>query len=757
MLRRVLVVLAGLLVVVGLGAPAGALGAGDATEAACPNEALEGFREYLPDCRAYEMVSPPFKDGEEIPSMTAVSSDGSRVIAGGSNGVFAGAEDNSGNGGANYMFARAASGWEASPVTPPGSLLPYSRFVAASSDLSRVLFRVRSASQSWYAEDLYVREPDGSFVEVGPMFPPSLVGGPPAGAFPVAGAFTADGLYVGASANLSHVLFQIQPPTDFGVGVTPYWPGDTTDSEQSVGDLYEYVGRDNTRPSLVGLNGQGHLISDCGTILGAYTGNSGDVYNAVSSGGGTVFFTAVGEDHCAPAFLQAGAVAPVVSELWARLGGIESVSISEPSSVQCEACDAGAVKESAVFQGASEDGSKAFFLTEQELFAGARGMNLYEYDFDDPLHEKIVRVSTGSEEPEVQGVARVSEDGTHVYFVAKGVLSGANAEGREPVLGGENLYVFERDAVYPAGRVAFVATLSPADLVDWEAEDERRPVQVTPDGRFVVFQSVADLTAGDTSSEPQVFEYDALAERLVRVSTGQAGYASGLANANAHASEIPGQDYNEFTVGFLPAEAATHLAVSAVDESGQMVSRVVFQSKGALTLGAEVAAAAGASSVYEYRSVGSIADGGVYLISDGTNKQNAYLGGLDASDADVFFGTADPLLAQDVDTNYDLYDARSGGGFPAPARPTECEGEGCQGTPSSAPPSFGVAGSVGAAADGNLPPPAAPGPVAPGPKPKPKKPRAKRKHHAVKRRQQKKKRARSVEGRGSVVDVKGRG
>ncbi len=183
-----------------------------------------------------------------------------------------------------------------------------------------------------------------------------------------------------------------------------------------------------------------------------------------------------------------------------------------------------------MFQGASEDGSKAFFLTEQELFAGARGMNLYEYDFDDPLHEKLVRVSTGSEEPEVQGVARVSEDGTHVYFVAKGVLSGRNAEGREPVLGGENLYVFERDAVYPAGRVAFVATLSPADLVDWEAEDERRPVQVTPDGRFVVFQSVADLTAGDTSSEPQVFEYDAVAERLVRVSTGQAGYASGLAN-----------------------------------------------------------------------------------------------------------------------------------------------------------------------------------------------------------------------------------
>jgi hypothetical protein len=655
------------------------------------------------------------------------------------------------------VFARGASGWGVSPVTPPGSLFPYSEYAAASSDLSRVLFGVRSASQSLYAEDLYVREPDGSFVEVGPMFPPSLVGGPPAGAFPVVGTFTEDGKYAGASADLSHVLFQILPPRDYSVGVTPYWPGDTTGSEQSAGDLYEYVGRDNTRPSVVGLNGQGRLISDCGTTLGSSTGiGSGDVYNAVSADGGAVFFTAVGEGDCAPAFLQAGAVAPAVNELWARLGGIESVPISEPSPVQCEACDAGAVKEPAVFQGASEDGSKVFFLTEQELFAGDRGMNLYEYDFDDPLHEKIVRVSIGSEEPEVQGVARVSEDGTHVYFVAKGVLSGRNAEGGEPVAGGENLYVFERDAVYPAGRVAFIATLSPEDGIDWGAEDGSRPVQVTPGGRFVVFQSMADLTLGDTSSEPQVFEYDALAERLVRVSTGQAGYASGLANANAHGSEILRQDYSGL-VGFQPTQAATHLAVSAVVEGGQVVSRVVFFSKGALTPGAEVAAGAGASSVYEYRSVGSIANGSVYLISDGTNKQNAVPDGLDASGADVFFGTADPLLAQDVDTNYDLYDARSGGGFPAPSAPAGCEGEGCQGGPSAGP-SFGVAGSVGAVAGGNLPPVAAPSPVTPSPKKlKPKKSKVKRRHHAVKRRQQKKKRNKSVESRGSVVDVKGRG
>jgi hypothetical protein len=730
-----------------------AFATGDATEAFCPNEELPGFVTSLPDCRAYEMVTPAFKDGQAIGSVAAVSSDGSRVIQG-SFGVFAGAEGDPGAEGADYVFARSGSGWGVSSVTPPGSLFPYSNVEAASSDLSRVLFGVRSASQSLYAEDLYVREPDGSFVEVGPKFPPSLVDGPPSGAYAINGIYTEDVKYAGASADLSHVLFTILPPARFGNGVTPLWPGDTTGSEQSVGDLYEYVGRGNTRPSLVGVDGAGRLISDCGTQLGSGEAR-GDVYNAVSKDGGTVFFTAEGEDYCAPAFKQAGAVAPVVSELWARLGGIESVPISEPSPDQCEVCDVVSAKGPAVFQGASEDGSKVFFLTEQELFAGNKGMNLYEYDFDDLVGAKVVRVSIGSEEPMVQGVARVSENGTHVYFVAKGVLAGRNAEGGEPVLGGENLYVFERDATYPAGHVAFVATLSPEDYSDWEANDQERPVQVTPDGRFVVFQSVGDLTAGDTSSEPQIFEYDALAERLVRVSTEQVGYASGLVNANAHGSEIPIQNYSG-QVGVQPTMVATDLAVSAVNEGGQVVSRVVFQSKGALTPGAEGTAAAGASSVYEYRSVGSIADGSVYLISDGTSEQNAIIDGLDASGADVFFGTTNPLLAQDVDTNYDLYDARSGGGFLAPAAAPGCEGEGCQGAPSAAP-SFGVASSVGAVAGGNLPPQAAPGPMAPSPKPKPKKPKAKRRHHAVKRKQRQKKRGRSVKGRGSVVDVKGRG
>jgi hypothetical protein len=687
LLPRRVVLFVGLLVVVVLGAPVGALAAGDANQAACPNEALEGFREYLADCRGYEMVTPPFKGGHKG-SVMAVSEDGSRLIEE-SLGAFAGANNNSAGVGTFYEMVRSGSGWATSALDPPASSFTYPFLVAVSDDFSRTLWSMRSPSQSIYAKDLYVREADGSFVRVGPMVPPSVAAGPSAGSLPQSAS---SAVVRGASSDLSHVLFSLRPYES--------WPGDAAPGENEVNSLYEYVGTGNSQPALVGVsdgstvvNGKtlpaGHLISECGIFLGS---GLGDLYNAVSANGETVFFTAQ-QGGCKGTW-----AGPSVDELYARLGGLETVAISEPSLGQCGACGTG-VRANAEFQGASEDGSKVFFLTEQELFSGAKGMNLYEYDFDNPLGEKVVRVSVDSVEPGVEAgvvrVARVSDDGSHVYFVATGVLTGKNAEGAEPTLGGDNLYVFERDAVFPGGRLAFIGTLSGADESDWQAED-RRPVQATPDGRFLVFDSAADLTPGDTSSQPQVFEYDAQAERLVRVSVGAAGYPAGMVSADANSSFISLQRYAEYEDQPVRPAVAPGLAVSADG------SVVVFGSVGALAPGAEVAAAAGAESVYEYRSVGSIADGGVYLISDGHNTIGTeQVVGVDASGEDVFFNTLDPLLARDVDTQWDIYDARMDGGFPAAVAPGVCEGEACQGA-LAASPAFAGPGSVSGVGGGNL-------------------------------------------------------
>jgi hypothetical protein len=677
-------------VIVALASASPALAVGDANEVACPNEAMEGFREYLPDCRAYEMVSPPYKEGFELQSISAIAAEGGEMLAE-STGAFAGAGSDFLQ--AFYRLSRSGSGWTVEAVDPAASLFPAYELMASSDGLASTVWALREASQSIFTKNLYLREGDGALVEIGPMVPPAGEVGPPAGGIPFSGRLLYK--YAGASADLSRVLFTVN--NAFG-GL--FWPEDTTVEGQS---LYEYAGTGRTRPALVGVSDgstvvggealpDGGLISSCSTYLGSE--GSRDVYNAVSATGEVVFFTARGHTsgECG-----AGVKAPAVSELYARVDGSETVAVSEPTVAQCLTCKTGeGERRPAEFQGASRDGSKVFFLTTQELFAGDQGTNLYEYDFENRPGHQLLRVSTGSATPEVQGVVRVSEDGSHVYFVAKGVLTqGPDAEGDEPVPGGENLYVFERDAAHPTGRVAFIATLEAGDAADWSGYDDR-PAQATPDGAFLVFESSGGLTGGP-SGVTQVFEYDAESEELVRVSVGQTGYAGGTVHANAHAATMPVQQYQAV---FAPALAQTGLAVSGEG------STVLFTSAAALTAAAEPAEAANAASVYEYRSDGAIGDGNVYLISDGQDTIGAAAVGTDESGRDIFFQTAQPLLSQDGDTQFDIYDAREEGGF-APSATSSCLAEGCQG-PAVTQPVFGTPVSAtipGARAQPPIPPP----------------------------------------------------
>ncbi len=646
-----LVVLLGLLATLFAGAST-AFAAGDANMANCSNETLSGFETYLPDCRAYEMVSPLFKDGRQL-TMDAVTADGSHVLA----KSFAALAETEGDGNeeALYELARSSDGWQVAALTPPASQFPVQLFEAASPDLEKSLWIMRTPAQSIYAEDLYVREADGSFVKVGPLVPPSAEIGPPVGSYE-APYYRASIKYADASSDLSHVVFE------FANGA-PRWPGDTTSESRS---LYEYV-RGASRPELVGVDAAGQLISDCETDVGSE--NSADLYNAISAAGSVVFFTAVGHSAHGSVPCPTEVAAPEVTELYARFSGQETVPISEPQASACAACavlaSASEGRKEAQFAGASEDGSKVFFLTEQALLGGASTMNLYEYDFDAPSGAKVMRASAGTEPAEVQGVVRVSEDGSHVYFVAKGALTaGPNAEGREPVKGEDNLYVFERDSAYPAGRLSFIATLSENDSEDWRSRDSR-PVSATPNGRYIVFESVADLTAGDDSSLPQVFEYDAQTGELARVSVGRPGYTG---EADANGATIP---YTEYLTKASPQHTGT-----AISSDG---STVIFATTGALTGEAVAAHDANVESVYEYHSDGTIRDGGVYLISDGASMLPNSIRGMDTQGTDAFFETPASLLHNETDTSFQLYDARVDGGFAGPSASAVCESEGCLG------------------------------------------------------------------------------
>ncbi len=688
------------LALVAVGIPA-ALPASAAAEQ-CPNAQFRtGPSSHLPDCRAYEMVTPPYK-GTGIDYLFTFTPNGTSLLTFGTE-AFGEAE-----GFPNvfiptpaelYTTQRTATGWVSMPDDLSATeYIPFyengfENWAGQGGENPGGPATVWMARGVWQGEnriDFFMRNPDRSVVDIGPALPPST---PPQGISNL-GNQTAGLNFIELSRNGSHYFFDMRGD---------YWPSDETLKGRP--SLYEYGGSSNTTPLLVGVNDEGKEISQCGVELGgiANSNSSADSeHNAVSADGNVVFFTPRTFEPSCKEGARDGSGPPVL-EIFARIdNGLPSahtVAISEPSKEDCAKCDTEAgVLAGAYFEGASSDGSKVFFTTVQPLLGGGGGTNVYEYDFDAPAGERLIRVSVGDatvSNPSAEVVALRegesplnSEDGSHVYFIARGILTKTpNADGEAAEAGANNLYVFERDARFPSGHLAFVARLSARDLIGWSPD-------LTPDGRFLVFVSERDLTPDTTSTGVrQVFEYDAQTGSLVRVSIGQEGYNDD-GNVPAGFTPSPGEvaeDAKIVSPRGYGNNPYTYLQ-SSVSADG---SYVFFQSIVGLTPNAFDREAVGnegpfpiyADNVYEYH------DGRVSLISDGQDVHifNSYfqlaseLIGTDPSGEDVYLTTMDHLVGQDTDTNIDIYDARIDGGFPGPAQSPSCSGDACQGPLSAAP------------------------------------------------------------------------
>jgi hypothetical protein len=627
-----------------------------ATASGCSNEVLRPTLHSvgLPDCRAYELVSPTVKYGWPV-VVQRLSFGGDRAVAY-SLGGFPGSDQVSLL--SFYEFVREPGGWSSVPLNAPsgydtgqyGGVLP-----AASPELTAGVSEYRQPSATDQRDTAYyVRPlPSGLAAEAGPRFSRQALESVTATEHLSTGE-------AAPSSDLSHVLFMLGGP-QFAHGrlVDTVWPSDTTALKplgEGWASLYEYVGTGNSAPSLVGVNGNGHLISECGTTLGYpenghfTTFQGGELFNAVSAPSGSRIFFTVAGGPC-----EEGGTGPPTSELYAREeqspGVLRSIPISEPTSGaegDCTACDT-SNPQPATFQGASEDGSRVFFLSDQHLLEGAEGKNLYMYDFNAQKGRRVLLAASG-----VQGVSRVSGDGSHVYFVAGTVLTNAtNPLGDSAHTGADNLYVYDSDT----GLISFVGSLAAEDTSDWQVQDER-PVDASADGKTVVFTSSADLTHEGTAGLVQVFKYDMQTDTLVRVSRPQGGFG-GVFPA--------GIVYPRYTGHFDPSPQS-----SSVSSDGTVT---VFQSEAALTSQAIL----GYNNIYEYRS------GRVSLISDGQDRSHRDEGfpsvsllGVDGSGRDIFFTTADQLVPGDGDTQEDVYDARAGGGFPSETS-TTCDSEDCQG------------------------------------------------------------------------------
>ncbi len=679
--------------------------------AACPNEGIrvqEGTIA-LPDCRAYEMVTPPYKEGFGLFSASYASNGDSAMLVtlGGLAGA-AGSTEYPPNISNIYRDERGPTGWELSPLNAPNAEFTGQMLEEYEADNGDTLWIQHAPSQSASHGQLYVRSPgsDPEYRRIGPDKPTETYEEEASNAIDVNPSRRSE--VVAATPDFTHIALR-------AVKSEARWEFDETVGGRIFRSLYEYSGVGNEQPILVGVSGEkgsDRLISKCGTLLGS--DSAGSAYNALSSDGEAAFFTTMPCNPDPPAEEK--------EELYARLHGalispLPATTVDISASVCASECGE---KSGMNFEGASEvqdvkgasgpdateKGDRVFFTSTQKLTNDAvdrtavgdatqgacadGGCNLYEYRLDEavPASARLRSISHGGE---VLGVMGIAEDGSHIYYISSAEMAsaGANVYGKTPLGGQPNLYVY--DTV--SERTAFVATLSPADKQDWQRRFTR-PAQVAgATGRFVLFASqMQGLTPDETSTQTQLYEYKAEGEgeaaELIRVTKGEDGYNED-GNGVQAGVEIGPIESAAQKLDLQDLKSTTNRLNISTD--GRTIA---FRTAGQLSPRA-VSAEQGCQSVYEFHTpTGALSQGVVGLISDGRDAQasggpgsvcGALFQGMDSTGANILFGTADPLLSSDVDgSQVDLYDARIDGGFPLSPEPAACMSlAGCEGAPLS--------------------------------------------------------------------------
>jgi hypothetical protein len=651
----------------------------------------------LADDRAWELVSPATKFAGTIrirgQAEIQAAADGDGVAYPSVGSLEAGPEGSRSPEESTNLARRGPDGWHSKDITPPHTKVTVvqgrSEYRLFTPDLAEsVLEPYDSTPLSPQASErtIYLRENNEPAT-----YTPLVTGKegfanvPPGTVFGGDESGTAIPMEVlGANASLTHVVLLSQE-----VGLSPAAPPRS---------IYEWSGGQLQLINRLPLGEGG------GITPGALGSVRGSVRHAVSEDGSRVFWST--GDY----YIGGG---NQLTALYARdTLGEESVRLDV---AQTGASGAGAAHPA--FHGASADGSVVFFSDSQQLTANAspEGFDLYRcvvsFSEATPGCSSLTDISaplpgSGESAREHDMSPAISEDGTHVYFIAEGVLDTVPNEAGESASSGEpDLYLWQEGE-----GVRFIAMLTANDRPDWGGEGlssgfvSLAAAAASTNGRFFTFMSQRNLTGYDSrdaiSGEPvqEIYRYDAAADRVDCVSCNPTGASPANQRSNDPINFGPSIDPHTLWNGqrvaatlpealmgesnFLGGGSLYH--PRAVFDSG----RVFFNSFDALV----PADSNGQWDVYEYEPVGvgdctassggaSIsrsAGGCVSLISSGTGEKEAAF--LDASTTgdDAFFITPSQLSVTDKDSEPDLYDARVDG-VPATLAPnTECLGEACQ-------------------------------------------------------------------------------
>jgi hypothetical protein len=674
--------LASVIALAGLFAFLGPVAAG---AAGCPNEAqrLEQASA-LPECRAYEMVTPTLKGSGEPEPIYGGEAVEERDIgplrpaaifpAAGAHAAVDGTRiawvsepvPGARAPGLSYLATRDGDGWTSEDLVPPMSpfndlLCPLLMGVSGwSTDLAKAVLDLPAGAPSGFRAEEECGQDE-----------PRLVAGEPD---------RLRNLFARDNVTGAHELINITP-TDVvwpepEESLQRYWPASFLAGSDDLGHVVFEEELALTSDAPLGYRGGDELyewtpgevrlvtiLPDETPVHGSLAGatrsyaaesepigisekaiNVAQFRHAVSADGSRIFFEAEGG-------------------LYLREDGSRTVQVDKSHG---PGADGGGR-----FMIASADGSRVFFTDESQLTADSTAAggkpDLYEYASDSG---DLTDLTVNALEPAgVLGVSGASEDGSYLYFVAQGALTDEpNSNGDAAAAEAPNLYLIHD------GVTTFVATLDPiTDACDWTAsarcagdvDVSGLTARVSANGAFAGFNSTRSLTGYDNtdanSGEPdiEIFLFDAAAQRLSCASCSSLG-SRPTAGAAIHWPATPGRNGNWDNA--YPQRN--------VSDDGH----VFFETADALLAGD----VNGRRDVYEY------ANGTQHLISTGTDAVSSHFLDATPDGDDVFFSTAQRLLPRDTDSVYDYYDARIGGGFAEPpSPPSPCGAGACRGAGST--------------------------------------------------------------------------
>ncbi|HEY5192351.1 MAG TPA: hypothetical protein VIJ39_00590 [Solirubrobacteraceae bacterium] len=631
----------------------------------------------LPDARQWELVSPPNKHGSLIEAGREEGGAIQAAVEGGAIAYYASAPVTAEPAGSrspepvDVLSKRTTNGWTTQDLTPPdneasGVATGYgTEYRAFSSDLSLGLVEaLQNLPLSPEATEWTPYLHDNASGSYRPLVSASNV---PLGT--KFGNFQnrfGQLKFEGASSDFSHVVLDSEVPlTENAVG-----PG-----------LYEWFeGRLQLISVLPGAEDKPASGEGSALYVGDGQFGRGRRIHAVSTDGTRVVFVGIDPES-------------KERHLYLR-------DIALGQTVQL---DVGGENGGAQFWAASADDSKIIFTDASELTPGSTGGNLYQCEVRVLAGQLTCEVSDLSLGEGVGGVIDASEDGAYMYFVAKN----------------EEIYLAH------GGRTSLVGETGPLPAA-YFGDPRELTARVSPNGRYLAFLSTRSLTGYDNRDavsgerDTEMYLYDADSGHLSCASCNPTGarpiglhISAGGATPDGNtpmmnrSGTFGGQDW--WVSGSVPGWTTIGTGGASIYQSRYLANsgRLYFDSPEALV----PQDVNGLEDVYEYEpeGVGSCAQerGCVSLITSGSSQEESVF--LDASENgdDVFFATAQPLVARDTDHAIDMYDAHvCSADAPCvsePVLPPPCDsGDSCKAAPSLQPETFGAPPSATFNGQGNL-------------------------------------------------------